>query len=124
MEERLTKEDRHKIAELLNISYTTLGLTLLDRALSDGTLTEEEWAQYQSYGIDALQIASLLQAYYSHKDGLTDPDERVIVVTGSEENIYKHKEELLKKFNIIILSEVEAIEILKKREFDDVRALI
>jgi hypothetical protein len=112
----LSVDDRKLLAKVIEDTNTKMGLALLERALADGTLTDAEWLDMQSKGMTPMGIATTLQAHYAKRDGLTDPDESVVVVTDPSEPAYALRELFLEKFNVLLVSPAQALDLLQKRD--------
>jgi len=110
-----TDVQRKKFEDIVDSSTKRVGEVLLDRALSDGTLSDNEWKMFQHNNLMPIDLASVLQAYYTKKDGLTSTDEKLVVVVTNTCPAYKLKEYFLKKFDVIVVNEMTAMEIMQKR---------
>jgi len=87
----------------------------LDRALSDGTITDTEWKKYQKLGLNEGSMSPILQGYYNIKDGLlaNDEDDKVIVLTLSDSPIHKNRKMIQDKFGIGVQTSIEIIKTIE-----------
>ena len=116
--DKLSMEDRQKICDILEESSLKIGQVLLDRALSDGTMTDEMWIKYKGLGLDERDMCSILQGYYGRKDGYLK-DNRIVIVSSPDTAQYENRELLCEAFDVEIVDPKEATEILKEEAKKD-----
>lgn len=110
-----SKEEREEFKKTLKEAFDETGSLFLMRAFIEGDMTEEEYLQWAAKGIDISLFGSILQGYYMKKDKKIPEDDEVVVVTSIDSNSYKHKEELMKRFHIMIIDPNEALTFLEKQ---------
>ena len=113
---KFSDKERKSLVEALQKSFREVGQVLLDRALSDSTLSDKEWKEYMDLGLTEGQMSTVLQGYYNKKDGLLDMEEHgdVVIMTTQDSLIYKHKKMLEAKFEIKIMNQFELMKMMEK----------
>ena len=111
--DKITDEEREVILRCISKSNMVVGEKLLMRAFYEKLMTEEEWKNYKIIGFKLLDICPILQAHFVRKD---NNNERAIIVTASDNIVYRYKDILTKKFNIEIKTIKEAtIDMIKSQ---------
>ena len=110
-------EYRNMIMETINEGFEETGKLLLDRAFTDGTLTEEEYlSMKEKYSFDTTDFSSILQCYYQAKDNLLEKDDEIVLVTVKTSNVYKYRDFITKRFNVTIKCTEECISYIEEKE--------
>jgi hypothetical protein len=102
-------EQKVELIQFIETVYDKVGIALVERALADGTMTDNEWSIYQNWGIDAKEICNVLQAYYAEKDGMVSKDDNPIIVVEDFQAVYLHKDTFQQRFGVRIMSVQEAL---------------
>ena len=105
-------KEREDINKVLEESFENAGNLMLDRALTDGTVTEEEWKEWSSWGMEPKDFAPILQGHYNRIDGHIGKKEKVILITMPKSPMHTHRKFFSKKFNVKIVTPDESVKIM------------
>lgn len=112
---KMNDKERKELQDSIEKGFYESGRLLLDRAFTDGTLTEEEYLDMKNkFGLDITELSPILLAYYDDKDGYAKKGDKIVLMTVKHSPIYKNKEFLMKRFNITICCVEECIDMMKK----------
>lgn len=113
--DKFSPEERNKMVEALEEGFEKAGILLIERAIMEGDITEEEYKEYLSKGIKPFDLSPVLQAYYHVKDDKCNKcKDKAIIITNKDTPLYINRKELKQKFGVIIQTPKDAIKLLKK----------
>lgn len=124
-----TDEERKEMCDKLEKSATEVGLALLDRALSDGTLNDTEWQDMVKLGFNEKEMATILQGFYARKDDSfpdkipKGDDRRIIIISMPDYPQYIHRKLIKDKFDVEVISPEEATKFIEKNQNEDIEFL-
>ncbi len=122
---KLTKEEKDGFLNSMHESFEDVGNMLLDRAFTDGFMTENEFKDIQKkYSLTISDFATILQAHYNRKDGEFDKTGKVCLMTMEDSDIYKHKEFVKKRFDVDVMSCKEFIDKIPPEEMKKIEEIM
>ncbi len=115
--DKLTDEEKDVLIDDLHKGFTKTGEMLIERCFIEEIMDEKDYLEIkEKYKIELSNFAPVLQAYFNTKDGLFKPDERAVVLTTPNSNIFKARDFIKKKFNVKVISAEEAIKLMIKEK--------
>lgn len=113
--EKMSDKDRKELLKVLIKGFKSSGEMLLKRCFLENIITEEEWKEMKDkYNLTEADMSPVLQGYFNRKDKVTKKEDKIVIVTMENTSIFKNRDVLKKKFDVMIVSAEEGIEILKK----------
>ena len=119
---KFTKEQKDKFIGSLHSGFEESGKMFLDRAILEKVITEKEAEELKKM-FTLSDFGTVLQEYFSKKDGHIKKDTKVKVLTVENTTIFKHRDMIKKRFGVDIISAKEGVEELKKNHPDVVKKI-
>ena len=113
---KLSQKEKDDIINTIHKSHNEQGKKYVDRAIEEDIMTKQEWKQFKELGFSYADISQILFGVLSKKDGHYKNNERMVLLSTKDSVSYKHRDLVLKKFNVMVLEPKSGLKMLKKIE--------
>lgn len=113
----MTDDEKKTFMDVVEKSFDSVGKMLIDRALTEGVMTEKEYVEIsEKYNLSCGDFGVFLQGYFNRKDGIINEKDKIVVVAVKSSSLYKCREFIFKRFAVVVLSCEECIEMIDKEK--------